>query len=242
MQGALVQQFFDGIAADYPERFLPENRFHHYLFLQRLHAACEGLDLDGARLLDVGAGTGALYDYLMEKGLRPDYYACDLSAKMLDRSNIPTGRHEAGALSQTSYARQRFDYVFGLGLTTYLLPAALQELLEQCADMLRPGGCAVLSFTNKYSLDWKLRRTLLPAVRLAKPGRHVWGQAFQVNAWTPEEAASMLPPALSIRRQRWLTPCIPLLSRFCPQIGIPLANQLASKHLYSDFLLFMQRL
>ncbi len=241
MQQVLVRDFFDQIARGYNDRYQPQRPFHHYLFTERLRTAQQGLPLEGARVLDVGAGTGPLYDAFTRQGLRLDYYACDVSAAMLAQSNIPAGRYEVGALESTAYAQERFNYLFALGLTTYLLPTELDRLLSRLPDLLLPGGTAVLSFTYKAGLNWQIRQALAPAARKLRANGLMLGQAFDTRAYTPQEIATRLPAALRLQEVRWLTPCLPLLSRWCPPVGIPLARRLGHPRLYSDFLVLIQR-
>ena len=241
MQQALVRDFFDQIALGYNDRYEPQRPFHHYLFAERLRAAQEGLPLEGARVLDVGAGTGPLYEAFTGRGLQVDYHACDVSPAMLAQSRIPAGRYQVGPLESTTYAAERFDYLFALGLTTYLLPEELDRLLNRLPNLLYPGGTAVLSFTYQSGLNWQIRQALAPAARKLRAGGLMLSQKFETRAYTPQEITARMPAPLQLQEIRWLTPCLPLLSRWWPQVGIPLARRLAHPRLYSDFLILIQQ-
>ena len=112
-----VRHFFDRLAADYGERFTWRRPYHAWLFRERMRLATEGLDLDHASILDVGAGTGALYDFLTAHYRDLDYYACDLSAEMLRHSSIAAGRRFHGRITEITLPTDSFDFIFLLGVT-----------------------------------------------------------------------------------------------------------------------------
>jgi SAM-dependent methyltransferase len=179
-QGSKVSSFFDRISTDYRERYGPQNPFHAYFFGERLQAATEGFQFENKVVLDIGAGTGPLYDYLT-KYPGVDYYACDISPKMLSRSQIPAERTFIGKATEIRFPRDKFDYIYLLGVTTYQTPDELKQTFQLIRDRLAPNGRAILSFTNRSSADHALRTIL----RFAQPLIHngVLGQAFTTHAY-----------------------------------------------------------
>jgi hypothetical protein len=83
------------LPGDYRRCYGPENPFHNHFFRSRLNATTDGLAFGGKCIPDVGVGTGPLYDDLT-KHSGVDYYACDISEKMLSQSSIPPAISEIG--------------------------------------------------------------------------------------------------------------------------------------------------
>lgn len=245
-QNDKVSTFFDRISDDYRERYGPQNPFHSYFFRERLQAATEGIQFENKIVLDVGAGTGPLWDYLA-KYPGVDYYACDISPMMLAQSRIPAGRAFTGKVTEIRFPRDKFDYIFLLGVTTYQTPDELKETLRFIGSRLAPDGQAIVSFTNHSSADHALRNILRVARPLIRNG--VLGQAFTTYAYrlgTVEEMIAKhdlhlsrviylnhtfspfntLLPRPSVSMARWL-------SRNCPASLLSFCS--------ADFLLFLDK-
>ncbi len=245
-QNNKVSAFFDRISDDYRERYGPQNPFHCYFFCERLQAATEGIPFENKIVLDVGAGTGPLYDYLA-KYPGVDYYACDVSAKMLSQSHIPAERMFTGKAPEIRFPKDSFDYIFLLGVTTYQTLDELKESFQFIRDRLAPGGRAILSFTNRSSVDHALRSILRLARPLIRNG--VLGQPFTTHAYrlgAVEEmiAAHDLHLSRVVYLNRTFSPFNTLLPRSsvslaqwlgrnCPAALLPLCS--------ADFLLFLDQ-
>lgn len=203
-----VSRYFDQIAGDYRRRYdLSARPYHRYLHHQRLKIAMAGLHFEGKRILDVGAGTGSLYDAICKQVSEPEYFACDVSGEMLRQSNIPESRRAVGALGEVTLPHASFDLAFMLGVSTYLDAVQLNETLRAITANLAPGGVFVISFTNPRSLDWHLRSL----IRRFWRGRGVIGQSFETHGYLPEA----VPLPLRLVRAEWynfsLTPLNTLL-------------------------------
>ncbi|MCB0597947.1 MAG: class I SAM-dependent methyltransferase [Lewinellaceae bacterium] len=239
-----VKAFFDHLAEEYAKRYTPARPFHRQLFGERLEQATAGRHFSNKTILDIGAGAGALYDCLLATHEGFDYYACDLSESMLAQSRIPEQRRFAGQVEELTFPVEKFDYIFALGLTTYLTREGLARLLAVLEGKLAAEGLAVLSFTHAGSAEWQARRRLRPLFRRLGLRRYLISQPFETNAYTPEQVQQMLPPGLEMVITAWLSPTLPLLSRLFPRAAAPLARRLAlffGKGLYSDFLVEMRR-
>ena len=247
-----VVRFFDRLAPEY-ERRLSSNRspYHRYFHCRRLEAALSGMSLEGKTILDIGAGTGLLYERLRQRVRSFEYLACDCSPEMLARSSIPRGCRVLGSVQDLPAGAGPFDCAFVLGVSTYNSREAFRALLKETARRLRPGGQVVVTFTHRRSLDQWLRRLARPvAKRLPGSSRLLMGQSFPLQAYTPTEAAALAAPVLQPHTLRWLNQTLSPFNRWFPRCSVGLAH-LLERHLQShpcllgwlsaDFLLVFEK-
>lgn len=193
-QNAQVALYFDQISADYRKRYAVQNPYHNFFFRQRLKAATNGIAFDDASVLDIGAGTGALYDELKCRCPSVDYFGCDISGKMLAQSHIPAERAFVGRAHEIVLPRERFDFIFLLGVTTYQDPDELAKTWQFIADRLAPKGVAIISFTNRGSVDHVIRSMM----KFVKP---VARGAYSDNL-------SLSIPIARVRSRKWRVPVV----------------------------------
>jgi len=242
-----VSEFFNRIAGEYRHKYSNEDKFHNYFFNERLEEACRNFDFGSAKILDVGAGTGNLYDFILQRYPDVDYYATDIAADMLRQSLIPHGRCYIGRLEEIDFSEETFDYVFVLGVTTYLDNKGLSRLIDRVNQLCIPGGKVIITFTNSQSLDWKTRRLLkfFPLHWFSK--RYVMSQDFPVFARSVNGVRKLVPDKLVIDEVRWLNhtlfPFNQLLKRLSVSLAQRIHKQKASwvKFLSSDFLVIMSK-
>ena len=146
-------RFFDSVSGTYKDKYKDRSPFHHYFFNERLVKATRGLDLSAADVLDIGSGTGDLYDHLAQRFPNMRFHATDVSAGMLGQSAVPAERKYTGHAYDHPFATRAFDAIFMLGVTTYLTPEELEKNLSFIARSLKPEGVAVITFTNAHALD-----------------------------------------------------------------------------------------
>jgi SAM-dependent methyltransferase len=246
-QNARVALYFDRISVDYRSRYAEQNPFHNIFFRQRLKAAIDGFAFEDKSVLDIGAGTGALYDELMHKFLDVDYFGCDISGQMLAQSNIPADRAFIGRAHEIVFPRERFDFIFLLGVTTYQDPAELAETWRLIADRLAPKGTAIISFTNRGSFDHLLRSIMKLVKPLVKRG--VFGQSFATHAYNVSEVERMAQAAgFRVTRSVCLNQTFSPFNKILPKPSIALARLIekyvpstAMSALSADFLVFSER-
>ena len=246
-QNNRVSTYFDEISRGYSDRYGERNPFHSYFFRQRLKAATDRFVFEGKAVLDIGAGTGALYDELARRCEGLDYFACDISAQMLAQSAIPRDRVFVGRVSEISFPRDRFDFIYSLGVTTYQDPAELAANWRFIADHLAPGGTAIVSFTNRAALDHAVRT----ALRIARPiiRRGVFGQSFATFAYRPSEVADMARAVgLRIARVAFLNQTVSPFNTLLPTPSVALAKTIERRApsaalplLSADFVVFAKR-
>ncbi len=245
-QNNRVSSYFDEISRGYSDRYGERNPFHSYFFRQRLKAATDRFVFEGKTVLDIGAGTGALYDELVRRCEGLNYFACDISAQMLAQSAIPRDRAFVGRVSEISFPRDRFDFIYSLGVTTYQDPAELAANWRFIADHLAPGGTAIVSFTNRAALDHAVRT----ALRIAKPiiRKGVFGQSFATFAYRPAEVAEMARAVgLEIARVTFLNQTVSPFNTLLPKPSVALARTIERRAptamlplLSADFVVFAE--
>jgi SAM-dependent methyltransferase len=217
-----VQSFFDQLAPAYRRRYEGKNAFLTYLHRERIEEALEGLDLTDKTVLDIGAGTGILYDRLAGA----DYYACDISEAMLAQSAIPPARRWVGAPQECDFPIVHFDAIFLLGVTTYLSKEELRDLLDWIGDHLAPRGRAVLSYSNGSSPDFRLRSWVAPLLPKRMLRKTVLGQDFAFRGYAPAEIPALLPGSLAIEKYVWLNATVFPFNRLFPRFSVWLSRWL----------------
>ncbi|MCC6723098.1 MAG: class I SAM-dependent methyltransferase, partial [Saprospiraceae bacterium] len=143
-------------------------------------------DFNGKKILDIGAGTGGLYDFIIHKWPNCDYLATDISGNMLSQSNIPINRRLVGSLETLNFPKRQFDFIFLLGVTSYLQKSELVNHLTIIRGLLNENGRLVVSFTHKKSMDFWSRKMVKLFVRKKQTG-HLLQQKFDVQAYSLDE-------------------------------------------------------
>jgi 2-polyprenyl-3-methyl-5-hydroxy-6-metoxy-1,4-benzoquinol methylase len=224
MQRDHVKAFFDRLAPSYRQRYDGSRVFLKYLHEERVEKALEGLDLQGKNILDIGAGTGILYERMLEMGVADGYYACDISAPMLAQSRIPVDRRWVGAPEDCDFPVEKFDLIFVLGVTTYLSPEEFTAMLEFIAKRLQLGGTAILSFSHSASLDFRIRRLFAWLAPKAWLKNTVLGQPFPFRGYRAVEVERALPEGLLLSEIRWLNATVFPFSRLAPGLSVFLSK------------------
>lgn len=143
--GAPTPAVYDGLAARYDRM--------HRRWLRRAGdalAALQGSLLaelrPGLRVLDVGCGTGALAQWLVEIEPRIALTLVDAAPAMLERAAVPGACRVRGDAGRLPFAEESFDVVLcAWVLETLRAPhAALDESLR----VLAPGGLLCLCFCS----------------------------------------------------------------------------------------------
>lgn len=241
-QAALVATYFDSISAGYRARYSEQNPFHEYFFKERLRIATAGFDFEGKTILDIGAGTGALYDRLRDID-DLDYWACDISPQMLSHSSIPQQRILIGPAPLLQSPRERFDFIFSLGVTSYQTTQEMNDDLHFIARRLTEDGTAIVTFTHRRSLD-HLARSALRLVRpLAKRG--VIGQAFPMFAYSADEIQTAAQSAgLSVTKTIFMNHTISPFNVLLPKPSVAISRLIERRPvplLSADIVTFLKR-
>ncbi len=244
-----VRDFFDRIADSYGEKYGGTDAFHEYFFRERLAEATRGMDLAGRRVLDIGAGTGNLYDRLVDIEPALDYFATDISPAMLANSRIPADRRFVGRIEEITLPVPAVDLVFLLGVTSYLTEPDMGSLFAKVHELLSAGGLVVVTFTNAASLDWKLRRTAKLLGRWLMPSRTVLGQSFTTNACRLADARRLTAGRFTVEEVRYLNHTVFPFNQLLRSTSVRLAKTIHGRQgstalmerLSSDFLLVLRK-
>lgn len=184
----------------YREKYGRTSAFHHYFFNERLQKAIAGLQLSDKDVLDIGAGTGNLFDHLVQRFPTVRFHATDVSAGMLSQSSIPANMRFVGPAYDHNLAVRKFDTIFMLGVTTYMEPQELERNLTFIADSLKPDGMAVITFTNKHGLDTMLRILLRKPLRLLGDRNKVLASGLPTYTFSRADVVNALHGKLHVER------------------------------------------
>lgn len=201
MQHEEAARFFDGVSGSYRDKYTERSRFHQYFFNERLAKATSGLQLDDTDVLDIGSGTGDLYDHLRTRFPGMRFHATDVSAGMLAQSPVPAERKFTGHAYDHPFPTRHFDVIFLLGVTTYLTPEELARNLAFMARSLKPGGVAIITFSNRHGLDTWMRALARWPLRLLGRKDKVMASGLKVHTYSIGQARKAL--SAHLRPVRW---------------------------------------
>lgn len=244
-----VRQYFDELATQYLRRYSAWRPYLSYWFHERFQEALGMGNYTDKRILDIGAGNGALYTLLQQNFSTFNYYATDTSAAMLAESTISIEQRWVGTVYSWDRAPVQFDHIFMLGLVSYLEPEDFFNHLDWAQKHLAPGGSLCISFTNWASWDYQWRRAFKPLFRLL-PGQGVVQQAFSIEAHQLEAITSDLSHlGWRIDQARYIAVSIPfvhhLSEAWAAKIGRWLNRRVHSKwwrkRLCPEFMLHLER-
>lgn len=244
-----VSGFFNEIADTYRSKYTDLDPFHDYFFNERLEAAVEGLEFKNKTILDIGAGTGNLFDRIEDIEPNPDYYACDIAGMMLEQSRIPAERRFEGACYDVEFPVKEFHHIFMLGVTTYLDKQELEKTLRFIVDSLTADGTAIITFTNDDSLDWKFRKIAKKIIRIVGSRKKVLSQDFQIFPLDQEDVGAAFGNMAEIVETKWLNHTVFPLNRLLKKTSISLAKMIHDRvksetilnRFSSDFMVVIKR-
>ncbi len=239
-----AKDFFNAHAKGYRKKYDGDDPFYQYFFFERMETATDNIDFQGKSILDIGSGTGGLYDFLVLRGANFErFIATDISEGMLAESNVPVENKKSGNFLEMHFDR-KFDYVFMLGVTTYLDPNTCKSYFDKIETILNSGGKVIFTITNRYSLDIKMRNAFKPIVRLFARENRIISQDFQTWYYSEVEISGLLSDHLEQENLVCLNQTFFPVSRLLPRLSILLAKMLKSinksrllKWLSSDLLL-----
>jgi len=222
-----VRDFFNSLSGNYVGRYSKKNPFHYYFFNERLVKSLADLDLNDKNILDVGAGTGVLYDALIERFDAVKYFGNDIAEEMLKRSKIPIEQMFHGSVAEKKFPAVPIENAFMLGVSTYLQKEEMEAHLDYFSKNINQNGLCVVSFTNKYCLDGFFRSLWKPIVRLFFRKHYVLSSSLNISKHTLHEAAEMFEKrGFAVERVDLLNHTVFPVNLILPKFSVWLAQKL----------------
>lgn len=155
----------------------------------------------GAKVLDVGCGTGEMAEQLMRRGY--EAWGLDIAAPMIRRARdrCASDRFEVADLEHLPFADDTFDAAVCLGVIEYL--DTDERALRELWRVLKPGGRVVVSTPSAICPLHHLDRVLVVLTAAARPAYHLVKYRLRGRRG-PRRPSS---PEVGVRRyhrRRWL--------------------------------------
>jgi SAM-dependent methyltransferase len=130
----------------------------------------------GARVLDVGCGTGEYVRRFRRLGFDAVGVEPAEAMRELARQHNPTSTIADGLATELPFASGSFDLVAAIEVFRYLDRADVLRGVGELMRVLAPGGVAFATFVNRYALDgfyvWQSARQLLRRTRFDRRHPH----------------------------------------------------------------------
>ncbi len=154
------EQHFDAVAGDYDEAIAAHVMEH--LTRRRVRLARE-LAPVGARLLDVGCGTGTFLEAL---GTSFEATGVDVSDAMLERARARGLTVERSSAAELPFEDATFDLVTTFAVLHHLIDRdVVRSSIREMCRVVRPGGAVLVSDHNPLNPYWPLLMRRVPQDR-----------------------------------------------------------------------------
>ena len=141
--------FFDSVAYNYSQRYGSKDK-RSIFFNNRLRFSLNNEYFKNKSVLDIGAGSGVIYHNL--KNIVIKYVACDISQKIMNEGGIPKKNQRVIENNLKDLIQgEKYDYIFMLGVTTYLSKNELNNYIKQIERCSHPGTRIIISYTLKHT-------------------------------------------------------------------------------------------
>ncbi len=147
--------FFDTVAYNYSQRYGTKDK-RSIFFNNRLRFSLQNEYFKNKSVLDIGAGSGIIYHKL--RNIAHKYTACDISEKIMIEGGIPKKNRRLIKNNLEDLVRgEKYDYIFMLGVTTYLSKKELQDYIKQIELCSHAGTRIIISYTlnNYIHIKWR---------------------------------------------------------------------------------------
>ena len=141
-----VAKYYDSIAERYADKYL-RNEYYRILY-RKIGEVLDKYIRPGARVLDIGAGTGFWSTYMQSKGALVE--ALDLSTQSLKACKC--GDRVAADASRLPARQRGFDVVTALG-SVYNHIEKVEEAFKEAFKALKKGGIFITDIDNAVCVD-----------------------------------------------------------------------------------------
>ena len=107
----------------------------------------------GAKILDVGSGTGEHLKRAIGHGLQATGVEPAPGMREFARSNVPQAELVDGVATKLPFPDAQFDAVILIEVLRYLHPTEVEQALREARRVLRPGGKILATLVNRWALD-----------------------------------------------------------------------------------------
>jgi SAM-dependent methyltransferase len=107
----------------------------------------------GAKILDVGCGTGEHLKRARTHGLSATGLEPAPSMIEIARRNVPDARIEQGVATELPFGDGEFDAIIQVEVLRYLHRDDIRKALREAHRVLRPGGTLLVTLVNRWALD-----------------------------------------------------------------------------------------
>lgn len=244
-QEKMVQNFFNSNAIEYKEKYSRKNKFYEYFFYERLEEVTKNIDFNNKNILDIGHGTGGLYDFISDRYEVPNFFATDISCDMLKQSNLKEENRFCGNCYDANFPVKKFDYIFMLGVSTYIELEELNKIFESVHNSLADDGVFIITFTNRKSISNIMRGKLSFLTKLVSKKDKISAQPFKEYGYSVDESKKITQELFSTQKVSFLNHTFFPFSRIFPLLSIKFAKYLKKRninreYLSSDFILFLR--
>ena len=236
MTRSTVADFFNSIASTYNLKYDKQrNSFLAHFFEERLKIAVQNAKRPMGVVLDIGAGTGQLYNYLVDKKIPfDDFWAVDISRSMLSNSSIPEDRRIVGTVNAPGLRPLdgTIKKFFMLGVTTYMSIPDIQQALRRIQELADRDAELSITFTNSRSIESGLQRLIASALKMSKRvnrnwlDRYVASQTFDRTTLCENEMRSLLSLYGEILEINYQNQTFTPLNRIAPKFSICVERQI----------------
>ncbi len=143
----------------------------------------------GAKILDVGCGTGEYLKRFASMGLDPSGVEPAKAMREAARASNPGVRVEDGVATELPFADASFDVVMAIEVHRYLHRDDIRLSLAEMLRVVRPGGLVFTTLVNRFALDGFY---LLQRLRARKKGIEYDRKNPHCEFFTPAEAEEEL--------------------------------------------------
>ena len=137
----------------YSQRYRPDDQ--DIFFNNRLNFSLGNEHFENKTILDIGAGSGIIYQKL---NIASKYTGCDISEKIMEEGGIPKKfRRVIKKNLKNLLKNENYDFIFMLGVTTYLSKNQLEDYIKQIELCSKNGTRIIISYTlkNYIHIIWR---------------------------------------------------------------------------------------